>query len=361
MQASTLQQESSPKLFTDAQKWKGFVDYLNHSDASQFIVLSDTNTSKHCLPIFQKRIENLSMPCEHIEIKDGESNKNLASATYIWEQLTAMKADRKSILLNLGGGVVTDIGGFAAANYKRGIRFVHIPTTLLSMVDAAIGGKCGIDFNGFKNHLGVFKQPEALLVEPLFLDTLPQKELESGAAEVFKHALISSKEGWDELKLFSSEHWKEEKVILASQQIKHEITKHDILEKGPRKQLNFGHTLGHAIESLMLHKGMPVTHGHAVAAGMLCESYLSVQYASLKMSEFKEIKQVLDHHYDKIEFQLDDIAQLMDFLGQDKKFFKGQMLLVLLKSIGEADWDVEIEAAEVAKVFRHYIEGKWTT
>ena len=228
------------------------------STYSKVAILVDENTKRDCL-FKLPQIENALI----IEIKSGEEYKNISTCNFIWEQLTINNFDRNALLINLGGGVIGDIGGFCAATYKRGLKFIHIPTTLLSMVDASVGGKVGIDFKGFKNQIGIFNNPNAVLIYPKFLETLDENELKSGFAEVVKHALILDDSLWLKLKNtpFTDLDW--EYIIYTSVQIKNKIVLADPFEKGERKKLNFGHTFGHAIESYYLEKGTPISHGEA--------------------------------------------------------------------------------------------------
>ena len=220
---------------------------LDISGYSKVAILVDENTKRDCLP----KLPQFENPII-IEIKSGEENKNINTCNFIWEQLTAQHFDRNSLLINLGGGVIGDMGGFAASTYKRGIDFIQIPTTLLAMVDASVGGKLGVDFNGLKNQIGLFNNPESVLIFPEFLETLPENQLKSGFAEVVKHALISDKNLWEELTSTTFDKLNWEAIILTSIQIKNNIILSDPFEKGNRKKLNFGHTFGHAVESYYL-------------------------------------------------------------------------------------------------------------
>jgi 3-dehydroquinate synthase len=232
------------------------LNYLNEilipSNYSKIIVLVDENTNNYCLPNFLPRLPT-EVEIEIIEIEAGEEMKNVATCLELWQTLMDLGADRKSIILNLGGGVVTDLGGFVACTFKRGIDFIHIPTTLLAMVDAAIGGKNGVDLGQLKNQIGVIKEPKAVVIDTIFLTTLPPREMRSGLAEMLKHGLIYDKNYWDEIKNVSNLNTDDlDRLIYQSVQIKNKIVSQDLTEKGIRKSLNFGHTLGHAIESYFL-------------------------------------------------------------------------------------------------------------
>jgi len=301
---------------------------LDVSTYSKVAVLVDENTKRDCLYKLPK-IENPII----IEIKSGEEYKNISTCNFIWEQLTKNNFDRNSLLINLGGGVIGDMGGFCAATYKRGLEFIHIPTTLLAMVDASVGGKLGIDFKGFKNQIGLFNNPKAVLISPEFLETLSESELKSGFAEVVKHALISDNSLWIKLNntLFTDLDW--EDIIDTSVQIKNKIVLADPIEKGERKKLNFGHTFGHAIESYYLEKGTPISHGEAIFMGMILETEIS----DLSESEKNEVK-----NYILSNFALPYTpkkSSLHKFLINDKKNQNGKINFTLLSGIGSCSFD----------------------
>jgi len=301
---------------------------LDISTYSKVAILVDENTKRDCLHKLPK-IENALV----IEIKSGEEFKNISTCNFIWEQLTINNFDRNSLLINLGGGVIGDMGGFCAATYKRGLEFIHIPTTLLAMVDASVGGKLGIDFKGFKNQIGLFNNPKAVLISPEFLETLAESELKSGFAEVVKHALISDNSLWVKLKNtpFTDLDW--EDIIDTSVKIKNKIVLVDPFEKGERKKLNFGHTFGHAIESYYLEKGTPISHGEAVFMGMILETEIS----DLSETEKNEIK-----NYILSNFALPYTPKksyLHKFLINDKKNQEGKINFTLLSGIGNCSFD----------------------
>ena len=301
---------------------------LDISIYSQVAILVDENTKRDCLSKLPQ-IENALI----IEIKSGEQYKNISTCSFIWEQLTINNFDRNSLLINLGGGVIGDMGGFCAATYKRGLEFIHIPTTLLAMVDASVGGKLGIDFKGFKNQIGLFNNPKAVLISSVFLETLAESELKSGFAEVVKHALISDNSLWLKLKNtpFTDLDW--EDIIDTSIQIKNKIVLADPFEKGERKKLNFGHTFGHAIESYYLEKGTPISHGEAVFMGMILETKIS----DLSESDKNEIK-----NYVLSNFALPYTpkkSSLHKFLINDKKNQNGKINFTLLSGIGNCSID----------------------
>ena len=301
---------------------------LDISTYSKVAILVDENTKRDCL-FKLPQIENALI----IEIKSGEEYKNISTCNFIWEQLTINNFDRNSLLINLGGGVIGDMGGFCAATYKRGLEFIHIPTTLLAMVDASVGGKLGIDFKGFKNQIGLFNNPKAVLISSEFLETLAESELKSGFAEVVKHALISDNSLWLKLKNtpFTDLDW--EDIIDTSVQIKNKIVLADPFEKGERKKLNFGHTFGHAIESYYLEKRTPISHGEAVFMGMILETKIS----DLSETDKNEIK-----NYVLSNFALPYTpkkSNLHKFLINDKKNQNGKINFTLLNGIGNCSLD----------------------
>lgn len=301
---------------------------LDISTYSKVAILVDENTKRDCLSKLPQ-IENALI----IEIKSGEEYKNISTCSFIWEQLTINNFDRNSLLINLGGGVIGDMGGFCAATYKRGLEFIHIPTTLLAMVDASVGGKLGIDFKGFKNQIGLFNNPKAVLISSEFLETLAESELKSGFAEVVKHALISDNSLWLKLKNtpFTDLDW--EDIIDTSVQIKNKIVLADPFEKGERKKLNFGHTFGHAIESYYLEKRTPISHGEAVFMGMILETKMS----DLSETDKNEIK-----NYVLSNFALPYTpkkSSLHKFLINDKKNQNGKINFTLLNGIGNCSFD----------------------
>ena len=307
---------------------KNSLSKLDISTYSQVAILVDENTKRDCLHKLPK-IENALV----IEIKSGEEYKNISTCNFIWEQLTINNFDRNSLLINLGGGVIGDMGGFCASTYKRGLDFIHIPTTLLAMVDASVGGKLGIDFKGLKNQIGLFNNPNSVLISSEFLETLVENELKSGFAEVVKHALISDSSLWVKLKNlpFTDLDW--EDIIDTSVQIKNKIVLADPFEKGERKKLNFGHTFGHAIESYYLEKGTPISHGEAVFMGMILETEIS----DLSETKKNEIK-----NYILSNFALPYTpkkSNLHKFLINDKKNQDGRINFTLLSEIGNCSFD----------------------
>ncbi|MEQ3662819.1 MAG: 3-dehydroquinate synthase family protein, partial [Flavobacterium sp.] len=261
---------------------------------SKVFIIVDENTSNQCLPYFLANFAT-EVALEIIELEAGESHKNIETCLGIWNSLTELEGDRKSIIVNLGGGVITDIGGFIACTFKRGIDFINVPTTLLSMVDASIGGKNGVDLGNLKNQIGIIREPKAVLIDTHFLTTLSAREMRSGLAEMLKHGLIYDKVYWNKFKNLNSLNTDDLNILIhESIQIKNKIVSEDLTENGIRKSLNFGHTLGHAIESYFLENPNKesLLHGEAIAIGMILESYISKEKNLISESEHLEIKQL---------------------------------------------------------------------
>lgn len=323
-------------VYFGSNSWNVLQKIISDKAASTIAILVDQNTKKHCLPSFLKEILFNKTP--HIlEIQAGESHKTIATCLKVWEALSQKGFDRKSLLINLGGGVVTDLGGFVASTYMRGIDCINIPTTLLAMVDAAVGGKNGVDLGVLKNQIGVIRDPLAVIVDTQFLTTLPDKEVSSGYAEMLKHGLIASKDYWSSLQDFEvSNHQKTEDLVWESILIKNEIVTEDQREQGIRKTLNFGHTLGHAIESYCLKSShMPtLLHGESIAIGMILALYISTEITGLSKEIFRNTSKTLLTIGEKVQFTNDDISEIIKLLKHDKKNVSGQILFVLLKDLG---------------------------
>ena len=324
----------------------------------QTVILVDENVEKHCLPVFREKLPLVNYKGV-ISIQSGEEKKNLEQTVHIWNELTRMQVDRDSLLIILGGGVVSDIGGFAAATFKRGIKFINYPTTLLGMVDAAIGGKTGIDFSNFKNQVGLFTDPCSVVVDPVFLSTLEDKHWQSGFAEVLKYGLIMDRELW---RLLQGKHYHEidewSKIIIKAARDKIDIVRHDAHEKGMRKNLNFGHTIGHAIESYFLKSAKPVTHGQAIAAGMICEAWISSKIYEFECTQFEEIIEMIDLNFERFNLDESIIPDLLDLMRQDKKVREGKLRFSLLRKLGKAVHDIEVDMKLVRESMQFYISRK---
>lgn len=331
-------------------------EHLANGNYSKIFVLVDENTHNCCLPVFMSHIKG-EYDFEIIEIEAGEIHKNITTCTQVWEVLSELDADRKSAMINLGGGVVTDLGGFVASCFKRGIDFINIPTTLLSMVDASVGGKTGVDLGPLKNQVGVINQPQMVLVATEFLKTLDQRQLQSGFAEMLKHGLISDASYWNTLKEITGFEYMD-KLIYTSISIKNEVVQIDPTEQHLRKTLNYGHTLGHAIESYFLESEEHdlLLHGEAIAIGMILEGFLSYKLTGLTKNELEDIKKTFLARYPKTNFTKKDIDIILTLLKFDKKNSHGNINFVLLKSIGETAIDIKVTPELLKESFSYYAE-----
>lgn len=330
-------------------------ELLRQAPPSRLFVLADANTARDCYPRLREHLP----AHELLTIAAGEEYKTLATCEVVWNWLTQHQADRHALLLGLGGGVVTDLGGFCAATYKRGLRCVCLPTTLLAQVDAAVGGKTGVDFQGFKNHIGVFQEPEAVFMDPAFLGTLPAGELRSGYAEVIKHALIADAAAFAGLRglaVAAVPDWTP--IIRHSVAIKETIVAQDPHETGPRKLLNFGHTVGHALESYLLAQpGRAVRHGEAVAAGLVCESWLATEHGLLGPDELAQVRAVVAASFEPLRFAESEIAEIAAYARHDKKNRGDVIKCTLLKGIGQGVFDQEVTLAEISAALRAYADS----
>ncbi|MBI1769410.1 MAG: 3-dehydroquinate synthase [Bacteroidetes bacterium] len=325
------------------------IDFKGLTAYSKIAILTDSNIRKHCYPL----IQNLLAGHPLIEVHAGEEHKNLDTCKLIWQGLTDLNLDRHSLLVVLGGGVLGDMGGFCAATFKRGIDFILMPTTLLSQVDASIGGKLGIDFNNFKNHIGVFHEPKATILHSPFLKTLPERELRSGFAEVIKHCLISDEPMWQTIrkKKLNDQDW--ETLVKHSIGFKKSVTEKDPKEKGLRKILNFGHTIGHALESYFLAEGNRIFHGEAIAMGMVMESYIACEKKMIDQKQLDEVTSYLIEIFEKQDMPWGD-SLVIQLIAQDKKNKGNEILMALPEGIGKARWDITVNEEELEKSFDFY-------
>jgi 3-dehydroquinate synthase len=336
--------------------YKKLNNYLVDLKPSTIFILVDENTSNYCLPLLLEQLET-KQPIEIIEIEAGEIHKNLDTCTGVWNALTELGADRKSLLLNLGGGVITDLGGFVASTFKRGISFINIPTTLLSMVDASVGGKTGVDLGVLKNQIGLFSNPEMVVVDPHYLETISERELHSGLAEIIKYGIT-----YDITLLNKINNFKKLNIsnitslIHRSIEIKNEVVTEDPKETGIRKILNFGHTLGHAIESYFLVSDSKenLTHGEAIAIGMITAAYISGVLLKFPSENIKTIKQTILTIYKKVRIDSSDYDSIVEFLIHDKKNVGGQVNFVLLTDFEKYKFDCKVETALVTKALDFY-------
>ena len=319
-------------------------------NSSKIFILTDENVAPFWLPETE-----YWLGCENaveIVIKPGEKHKTLQTVQRIWKTLMRHHADRNALLVNLGGGVITDLGGFAASTYKRGIKFINIPTTLLGMIDAAIGGKTGIDFGGGKNQIGTFAEAMAVISDPVYLETLDTREIRSGLAEMLKYGFIADPE------LLHADAENYVPYIKRCGEIKREIVEKDPTEKGLRKILNFGHTLGHAIESHCLTTDYPLLHGEAVALGMVAALWISLKQCDLDASVLKNFETQLPMLLSECPIRLSeaDIEPITDYLAFDKKNCGDQPRFVLLEAVGKPVWDVDVEAGWVVEALSYIME-----
>jgi len=346
---------SKSAVFIGKNVFDILTEYLRPYKNCKIFLLVDKNTMQHCV---SQLITNVPMlkEVEIIEIESGEENKTLDICFQIWKTLIDFKADRNSLLINLGGGVITDMGGFVASTYKRGISFINIPTTLLSQIDASVGGKTGVDFEGFKNMLGVFNEAQGVFIYPYFLKTLDKRQMLSGYAEALKHALITDKTYWEQLKkglLSDARNWHE--LILTSVEIKNKIVLNDPLEKGERKLLNFGHTIGHAIESCsLINDKLPLLHGEAIAIGIVCEAYLSHLITGLSKKELTEISTTILSFYSNYKLDENKFHLIIEMMKQDKKNKNNAINFTLLKKIGSAEINHQASVENILESLNYY-------
>jgi 3-dehydroquinate synthase len=333
--------------------WAAINELLEACNYSKIVILVDENTRQHCLPILLSNttIENP----EIVKIPSGEIHKNIETCNFIWQQMIDKQLDRNAVMINLGGGVIGDIGGFCASTFKRGIEFIQMPTTLLSQVDSSIGGKLGIDFGDVKNSIGLFENPKAVFIFPGFLKTLSRQEIRSGFAEMIKHGLIADAQIWEELKSiedFEDIDWLP--FIIPSLKIKKQIVEADPFEKNVRKKLNFGHTIGHAIESFALDSEKPLLHGEAIAAGMICEAWLSLKKGNLSEEALSEVVDYILKIYGKVDLAVASFPALLDLMKNDKKNEGRAINFSMLLKPGEALINHTCDEKRIVESLKYY-------
>ena len=330
--------------------------FISKNKYSKVFILVDSNTNKYCLDLFlEKHLSGIDFKI--VKIKEGEENKNTKNLYSAWAKISKLGGDRNSLLINLGGGLVSDLGGFVASTYNRGIDFINVPTTLLSIVDASIGGKVGINIGRLKNQVGVFNYPKLILIDTSFLETLPKREINSGFAEMLKHGLIFEKNYYKTLSQLKNIDSKlNTELIYNSIKIKNEVVNRDPKEKNFRKILNFGHTLGHAIESHFLGKKKTKTllHGEAISIGMILESYISYKILKLPYEQCKNIKQTINKNFKKVKINKEDLKSIVRLIKFDKKNRGEKVLFVLLYEIGKIKIDIEVPKKIVIESFEFY-------
>ncbi len=330
--------------------------YLKNNRYSTLFFLVDEMTHFHCLPLLLADLDHLDA-YEILEIESGEEHKTIETVKNLWLALTELGADRDSLVINLGGGVLTDMGGFMASTFKRGVTFINIPTTLLSMVDASAGGKNGVDLEGMKNMVGTFTQPEMVLIDPKFLKTLDPRQVKSGLAEMLKHGLIYDRDHWDNLvQLLQHDAESLAPFIMDSILIKQAVVDLDPYEKGKRKILNFGHTIGHAIESESLETDFPLLHGEAIVIGMLIEAFLSHQKNLLPTEDLVEVCEGFESIYALSAIDLKLFPNLMGWMKHDKKNTGSAINFSLIDQIGNCQFNIACTENEIKEAFENYNE-----
>jgi len=373
---------SRQKIIFPLQLEQALTEAISKCQPDRIFVLVDETTLRLCLPVVAHF--GCMKDVQPIVINAGDLHKDLEAVAHVWSELQRMGATRHSLLLNLGGGMVTDLGGFAASTFKRGISMINIPTTLLSMVDASVGGKTGINFGGLKNEIGVFRNASTVILDTVFLKTMDMENILSGYAEMLKHGLInqfsspSEKSMIDELLAFDIEHpdlTELKRMVADSVEVKQRIVLEDPTEKGIRKALNLGHTVGHAFESLALASTLPqveghlqgknpppsalkpVLHGYAVAWGLVCELYLSVMKAGFPVDKMRQTVRFIFDHYGRMPITCDDTPTLLELMTHDKKNVAGQINFTLLGDIGDIRINQTATKTEIEEALDFYREG----
>ncbi len=341
--------------------WAQLQKHIFEVKPDRIIVICDTNTFVDCYGVFCKHID-VNYISKVIIISAGEESKNIDTAVEIWEEFSKLGANKRSLVINLGGGMVCDIGAFCASTFHRGMPFINIPTSALAMVDAALGGKNGIDLGHLKNMVGTINFPVSVLIEPDFLKTLPELELQSGYAELLKQIIIADRNVWEEIRIHPGKIWKDiswwKANISAAIHIKMDIVTKDPYEKGLRKRLNFGHTVGHGIESFYLSKGRPIPHGYAVAAGMLIESYISADTGILAEEDLTDLEKVIYRDFGILNIQVEDIEQIMLFMKSDKKNAFSKFSFSMIYEIGDIRENHLVEDRSLIRdAFEEYINS----
>ena len=328
---------------------------IERCEHDKIFVLADVHTQQLCFPLLLKSIDNVQV----FAIGAEDLNKNIQTLVSVWNFLSQKGASRHSLLINLGGGMITDLGGFAASTFKRGINYINLPTTLLAMVDASVGGKTGINFNGLKNEIGVFNAADSVLIDTDFLRTLDHHNILSGYAEMLKHGLISDVSHWAELLNFDMNHIDYtllKQLVGQSIQVKQGIVSQDPNEKGIRKALNFGHTFGHAFESLALARQKPILHGYAVAYGMVCELYMSCVKSGFPKDKMRQTIHFIKENYGLFSFGCDDYDQLYQLMLHDKKNENDVINFTLLEDIGKIQINQHADRKTIEEVLDFYRE-----
>jgi len=343
------------KIYTERNSLEYLEKFINLRKFSSIFILVDENTKKYCLDILKNYLsENIKYKI--IEINSGEENKNLETCNLVWQKLTEYNADRRSLLINLGGGIIGDLGGFCASTFKRGISFINIPSTLMAQVDASIGGKLGINFDNLKNQIGLFSTPKAVFINTEFLKTLPKREFLSGFAEIIKHGLIYDEKYLNKVLNLDFDNYESlNEIINESIKIKSEIVLQDPHEKNIRKILNFGHTIGHAIETYSLTKDIKLFHGEAVAIGIICELYLSHKLLNLAIEDVENISKFINSKYQKFNIPIDSINEIIEIMKNDKKNEVNKINFSLIDKIGTSIINQNCSNKDIIEALEYYI------
>lgn len=347
IQAITYPIHFNEKAYTE------LANVIRNNNYSLIFILVDDNTLTHCYPRFIQLLET-DKTIEVIQIDAGEIHKNIETCVGVWNVMTELGADRKSVLITLGGGVITDLGGFVAATFKRGIDFINIPTTLLSMVDASVGGKTGVDLGVLKNQIGLFANPKMVVLDPEYLQTLISREIRSGTAEIIKYGMTHDVRLFNEIK--DNPELNIIDLIHRSIEIKNEVVLEDPKEQNIRKVLNWGHTIGHGIESYFLDSTNKenLTHGEAIAIGMVCETYISNKLLGFPTNKLNEVKNTILTIYGKIAILDEDFSSIMELMKHDKKNVGGEINFVLLKNYGEFKIDCKVTSELIIESLKYY-------
>jgi 3-dehydroquinate synthase len=345
---------TSYSIYIGEKSFDALNTFLTKNRYSNYYIICDEHTFEFCLPtlLFHAPLLN---EAEIIELESGEDKKTLETCLQVWGALTDTGADKKSLIINLGGGVISDLGGFVASTFKRGIDCINIPTTLLSMVDASVGGKTGVDFEGIKNHIGTTSEPKAIFVNPTFLETLSERQIKNGYAEIIKIALIADDEFWKELKkLKLVKDFCSEKIITKAIELKNSIVKKDLHENDLRKSLNFGHNIGHALESSLIHQQKDILHGEAVAAGMIMEAEIALTLKRISAKECKDITDYISSIYKNIKITKETETQLLKYILHDKKNIGDELCFALPKGIGTYELFCGVQIDLIKKAIDNY-------
>lgn len=345
---------TSYSIYIGEKSFDALITFLTKNKYSNYYIICDEHTFEFCLPtlLFHAPLLN---EAEIIELESGEDKKTLETCLQVWGALTDTGADKKSLIINLGGGVISDLGGFVASTFKRGIDCINIPTTLLSMVDASVGGKTGVDFEGIKNHIGTTSEPKAIFVNPAFLETLSERQITNGYAEIIKIALIADNEFWKELKkLKLVKDFCSEKIITKAIELKNTIVKKDLHENDLRKSLNFGHNIGHALESSLIDQKKDILHGEAVAAGMIMEAEIAQSLKRISAKECKDITDYISSIYKNIKITKETETQLLKYILHDKKNIGDELCFALPKGIGSYELYCGVQMNVIKKAIGNY-------